>query len=39
MQSIDQIETYAQGASKDILYKKEETKCNNIRKKKLNVTM
>ena len=30
MQSIDSIETYARGTSKDLICKKEEIKCNNI---------
>ena len=30
MQSIDSIETYAYGTSKDLVSEKEETKCNNI---------
>ena len=30
MQSIDLIETYAYRTSKDLVYKKEEIKCNNI---------
>ena len=30
MQSIDSIETYAYGASKDLVSEKEEIKCNNI---------
>ena len=29
MQSIDSIETYAYGASKDVVSEKEEIKCNN----------
>ena len=32
MQSINSIETYAYGMSKDVLSKKEEIKCNNITK-------
>ena len=28
--SIDSIETYAYGTSKDLVCKKEKTKCNNI---------
>ena len=32
MQSIDSIERYAHRTSKDLLCKKEEIKCNNIRK-------
>ena len=30
MQSVDSIETYAYGACKDLISKKEEIKCNNI---------
>ena len=30
MQSIDSIETYAYGTSKDLISEKEEIKCNNI---------
>ena len=30
VQSVDLIEIYAHGASKDLVYKKEEIKCNNI---------
>ena len=30
MQSIDSIETYAYGTSKDLVSEKEEAKCNNI---------
>ena len=30
MQSIDSIETYAYGMSKDLVGKKENIKCNNI---------
>ena len=30
MKSIDSIETYAYGINKDLVYKKEEIKCNNI---------
>ena len=33
MQSIDSIETYAYGTSKDLLSGKEEIKCNNIIKR------
>ena len=32
MQSIDLIETYAYGTSKDLVSEKEEIKCNNIYK-------
>ena len=42
IQSIDSIETYAKRASKDLVCKKEETKCSNIikqYKKGLTVTM
>ena len=30
MQSIDLIKTYAYGMNKNIVYKKEKIKCNNI---------
>ena len=30
IQSVDSIETYVYGTCKDLVYKKEETKCNNI---------
>ena len=30
MQSIDSIDTYAYGTSKDLVSEKEEIKCNNI---------
>ena len=33
IESIDLIETYAYGTSKDLVSKKEEIKCNNIIKK------
>ena len=33
MQSIDLIETYAYGTSKDLVNEKEEIKCNNIIKR------
>ena len=33
MQSIDSIETYAYGMSKDLVSEKEEIKCNNIIKR------
>ena len=33
MQSIDSIETYAYGTSKDLVSHKEEIKCNNILKR------
>ena len=33
MQSIDSIETYAYGTSKDLVSEKEEIKCNNIIKR------
>ena len=36
IQSIDSIETYAYGRSKDIVYRKEEIKCNNIIKQYKN---
>ena len=37
MQSIDLIETYAHGTSKDLICKKEKIKCNNIIKQYGNV--
>ena len=33
MQSIDSIETYAYGSSKDVITKEEEIKCNSIIKR------
>ena len=33
MQSIDSMETYAYGTSKDLVSDKEEIKCNNIIKR------
>ena len=36
MQSIDLIETYAFGTSKDLVSEKEEIKCNNIIKEYKN---
>ena len=36
MQSIDSIETYTYGTSKDLVSDKEEIKCNNIIQKTLN---
>ena len=36
MQSIDLIETYAYGMSKDLVRKKEEIKCNNVIKRSKN---
>ena len=42
MQSIDSIETYAYGTSKNLVNEKEEIKCNNIikpYKKKLTLMM
>ena len=33
MQSIDSIETYAHGTSRDLVSEKEEIKCNNITKR------
>ena len=36
MQSIDSIETYAYGTSKDPVCKKEEIKCINIKKRYKN---
>ena len=37
IQSINSIETYAYGMNKDLVYKKEEIKCNNIMKQYKNV--
>ena len=37
MQSTDSVETYAHGTSKDLVYKKEESKCNNIIKQYKNI--
>ena len=37
MRSIDSIETYAHGTSKDLIFKKEEIKRNNIIKQYKNV--
>ena len=37
MQSIDSMETYAYGMSKDLIYKKEKIKRNNVRKQYKNV--
>ena len=37
IQSIDLIETYAHGTSKDLVCKKEEFKCNNIMQQYKNV--
>ena len=37
MKSIDQIEIYAQGTSKDLVCKEKGIKCNNIIKKQKNV--
>ena len=37
MQSIDLIETYAYETSKDLICKKEKSKCNNIIKQHENV--
>ena len=31
MQSIDSIETYAQGKSKDLVSEKKEIECNNLK--------
>ena len=31
MWSIDTIEAYAYGRSKDLIYKKEKIKCNNVK--------
>ena len=36
MQSIDSIETYAYGTSKDLVGEKEEIKCNNVAKQYKN---
>ena len=36
IQSIDSIETYAYGTNKDLMCKKEEIKCSNIRKQYKN---
>ena len=36
MQSIDSIETYAHGTSKDLVSEKEEINCNNIIKQYTN---
>ena len=37
MQSIDSIETYGYGTSKDLVSKKEEIECNNLIKQYKNV--
>ena len=37
IQSIDLIETYAQGMNKDLTWKKEQIKCNNIIKQYKNL--
>ena len=37
MQSIDSIETYAYGMSKDLICTKEKIKCNNIIKQYKNI--
>ena len=37
IQSIDSIETYAHGMSKDLIWKKEKSKCFNIIKQCKNV--
>ena len=37
IQSIESMEIYAHGTSKDLLCKKEETNCNNIIKQYKNV--
>ena len=39
MQSIDSIETYAYGTSKDLVKEKEEIKCNNIIKRWLTLML
>ena len=36
IQSIDSIEAYTYGTSKDLVSKKEEIKCNNIKKQYKN---
>ena len=36
MQSIDSIETYAYGTSKDLVSEKEDIKCNSIKKRYKN---
>ena len=36
MQSVDSIEIYGYGTSKDLISKKEEIKCNNIIKRYKN---
>ena len=36
MQSVDSIETYAYGTSKDLICKKEKTKSNNMIKQNKN---
>ena len=37
MQSIDSIETYEYGSTKDLVCEEEETKCNNIIKQYKNI--
>ena len=37
MQSIDSIETYAYGMNENVVWKKEEIKCNNIIKHYKNI--
>ena len=37
MQSVDSIKTYSNGKNKNLLCKKEESKCNNIIKQYKNV--
>ena len=39
MKSINSIETYAYGTSKDLVSKKEEIKCNSIIKPCINMMM
>ena len=39
MQSIDSIETYAYEMRKDLVYEKEEIKCNNIKRQKEWLTL
>ena len=35
IQSIESMQTYAQGTSKDLIRKKEEIKCNNKKQRKI----
>ena len=39
MQSIDSIETYAHGRSKGLVCKKEEIKCNKVKKRYKNFSL